>query len=409
MKTVRNLLLLGAIATFAGSNASAQTIYYDDFTSGSSGVSIEGVPPTVANDFAGGTSAAVWNVVTNNLSAEAYMYTDGTLGRIGNSVLLPFTPQPGYFYTLSASLTFTGEPGNWLAMGYAAHNPPDSATPRFNDTAVNGNPWSLFRPGTGNGGVQLWHSRNGAVGTKVLIPTTFPNTNTISLVLDTTGSHWVISEYANGVQVTTNYTYSSNPGIVAVGLGQNTTATSANYRWNYLSLAAAAIGFVQPPVSADVGLGAAFTNTVVAVGSGTLFYQWFSDNVPISGATDASLIINPVTLSSAGTNYYVVVTNTYGSVTSAPVSLTVFTNPVLLAQSPITHTNPITLFGGGNVGGTNYVGSTPTFSVSVLGGEPLAYQWLTNSVADGWSNQCEPYVHQLPIEQSEQFRLYRVQ
>jgi len=93
------------------------------------------------------------------------------------------------------------------------------------------------------------------------------------------------------------------------------------------------------------------------------------------------LIINPVSVNDAGTNYYVVVTNAYGMATSAASTLTIYTNPMITAELPIAYTNPITLFGGSNIGGTNYVGSTPTFSLSLVGAQPMIYQWLTNGVA----------------------------
>jgi len=72
--------------------------------------------------------------------------------------------------------------------------------------------------------------------------------------------------------------------------------------------------------------GAAFTNTVAALDNasgGPLFYQWYTNNVPISGATNTTLIFNPVSTGNASTDYYVVVTNNYGAVTSSAASLTV--------------------------------------------------------------------------------------
>ena len=98
------------------------------------------------------------------------------------------------------------------------------------------------------------------------------------------------------------------------------------------------------------------------------------------GATNLTLILNPVVPSDAG-SYYLVVTNNGGAVTSAVANLTVYTLPTLVGQFPIAYTNPITLFGGGNIGGTNYFGSSPTFSVTAVGAFPTAYQWLTNGVA----------------------------
>ena len=136
---------------------------------------------------------------------------------------------------------------------------------------------------------------------------------------------------------------------------------------------------IKQPVSGIAGLFGAFTNTVSVEGTAPFYYQWFTPIAFPSRGDQSSLVINPV-LASSGGGYYVVVTNLYGAVTSSVVSLTVVSNLVFKAQFPITYTNPITLYGGTNIGGTNYLGSTPTFPVCV-GATPISYQWMTNGVA----------------------------
>jgi alpha-galactosidase len=218
-----------------------EIVYSNSFNGGA--VDINGAAPTYASDLAGGSGSALWDVVTNNFTSGFYADKNGTLGPQQNTALLPFAPQPGYVYTLSGSITFTGNPGSWVAMGFGANMPASNQLPpgqgdRFNDPAIDGNPWSLFRPGTGNSGVQLYYSRAGLVGSQVLIPTTFPNTDTISMVLDTSSAHWVISESVNGTLVTANYAYSANPTITSIGYGQ-TTLTAGTYHWNILTLSIA--------------------------------------------------------------------------------------------------------------------------------------------------------------------------
>lgn len=126
------------------------------------------------------------------------------------------------------------------------------------------------------------------------------------------------------------------------------------------------------PVSAAANQSSAFTNTAAARGALPLAYQWYTNGVALAGQTNASLVLNPVESGSAGT-YYVVVTNTYGSVTSAPASLAVNSSPSLLAQYPVTYTSPFTVYAGAN----------PAFSVVASGAEPLIYFWTTNGVFDG--------------------------
>ncbi|HTV43586.1 MAG TPA: hypothetical protein VMF08_23685 [Candidatus Sulfotelmatobacter sp.] len=131
------------------------------------------------------------------------------------------------------------------------------------------------------------------------------------------------------------------------------------------------------------GEGGAYTNTVGVAGQSPFTFQWYTNGIAIAGATGSNLILNPVTVSDSLTNYYVVINNSYGSVTSSVVSLTVVSNIVFVAQFPVTYTNTMTLYGGDTVGGTNYFGSSPTFSVSALGATPISYQWKTNGVAVG--------------------------
>lgn len=61
MKTMRNLLLAGIIAAYCCSIGNAQTIYFNAFSGGAT--TIDGTAPTIANNFAGGTSSATWNDV----------------------------------------------------------------------------------------------------------------------------------------------------------------------------------------------------------------------------------------------------------------------------------------------------------------------------------------------------------
>ncbi|MGH7940004.1 MAG: LamG-like jellyroll fold domain-containing protein [Limisphaerales bacterium] len=138
----------------------------------------------------------------------------------------------------------------------------------------------------------------------------------------------------------------------------------------------------RQPVSGLAGVGGAYTNSVGASGQ-QLAYQWYENNAPLADQTNADLVLDPVEPDSASTNFFVVVTNDYGSVTSVVVALTVVTNLTFVTQYPMTYTTPMTLYGGQVINGTNYLGSTPTFSVAAVGAVPISYQWETNGVAMG--------------------------
>jgi hypothetical protein len=74
-----------------------------------------------------------------------------------------------------------------------------------------------------------------------------------------------------------------------------------------------------PPASLTVTEGDDARFTVSATGAAPLGYQWWKGGVPISGATNASLLLHSAVLSDAA-DYTVVVANFVGSVTSAPAA-----------------------------------------------------------------------------------------
>jgi hypothetical protein len=117
----------------------------------------------------------------------------------------------------------------------------------------------------------------------------------------------------------------------------------------------------QPPTG-NVYEGMTVSFTASALGAATLNYVW-TKNGTAFGPTGTSLTLANMTTGNSGT-YAVVVNNSYGSVTSSVVALTVQTSPPLIFQQP----KSITRFADG----------TATFTVVMGGSTPLSYQW-TNS------------------------------
>lgn len=119
--------------------------------------------------------------------------------------------------------------------------------------------------------------------------------------------------------------------------------------------------------------------TVAATGTTPLSYQWSRDGTPIPGAIQADLFITDVHTAHTGT-YRVTVSNTAGSVTSAPVTLS-----VVVAVAPLT-----LQFGAerGPNGAVVTVTAPQEVSVNVMGvsaawtatGDP---PWLTLTPASG--------------------------
>jgi autotransporter-associated beta strand protein len=115
---------------------------------------------------------------------------------------------------------------------------------------------------------------------------------------------------------------------------------------------------------------------VTANGTDPLAYQWyFNSSSSYSGATgetDGNGVSGSTTANLTITNlqdfYFVVVTNIYGSVTSAIVTPNFA--PIIIGQIPTTYTNLFTVYPGFN----------HTFSL-VVSGSSLFYQWYSNGVA----------------------------
>lgn len=119
---------------------------------------------------------------------------------------------------------------------------------------------------------------------------------------------------------------------------------------------------------------------VNALGAAT--YQWyFNSNSNYAGATqlaDGPKYTNTGTFNMTITNladpdsgyYYVVVANSYGSVTSILASLQVFNEPFITSQNPPGSSLQL------------YQNQNYTLSVSAVGETNFTYQWYTNGIAD---------------------------
>ena len=81
----------------------------------------------------------------------------------------------------------------------------------------------------------------------------------------------------------------------------------------------------QDPADVTVGAGASASFGVTAFGAPTLAYQWQRNGADIGGATGSTYILPSAAASDTGARFRCVVTNTYGSDTSAEATLTVVT------------------------------------------------------------------------------------
>jgi DNA-binding beta-propeller fold protein YncE len=84
-------------------------------------------------------------------------------------------------------------------------------------------------------------------------------------------------------------------------------------------------------LSQTIPAGFNVTFSVGVIGTAPFSYQWNSNNVAVSGATNATLTLTNVSLSASG-NYSVLVTNTFGSALSINAVLTVL--PAIVLTQP---------------------------------------------------------------------------
>jgi len=179
--------------------------------------------------------------------------------------------------------------------------------------------------------------------------------------------------------------------------------------------------FFQPVSLATNNLGVAQQFTVLAFGGLPLSYQWLeeangvyvplSDGGQISGSGTATLTISNLALANA-TNYYVVVSNNWGAVTSTVANLTLLAlNGTLIATpQPAPATVDLTAEGtldwaawgelSGTLpnyleqkaGGTNQISDATTFGNSAsgpnqFGNADVAYSWSDGTPDAGVTNE----------------------
>jgi hypothetical protein len=292
----------------------------------------------VASDYAGGTSSATWSDAlgihdTNSVGTQLYFGANGTVPGTPNSLLLPFTPQSGYIYTLTAVVTWTGNPGSWIGLGFAQN---DSANVpygygRFSDS-VNGGPngydWIILTESSAN--VQ-WFAGPHGTGQQLsqngfFMANGASETLSIQVELDTTGIRWRVSSYVNGIQVATNYTYATNPTIGAVGITETSLGSPGAVQWNNIMLTAVAVPITNNTywvASAAVGTGDVSSSANAASYLDSSFWSGIQSRLQVTNIninlTDGNYNAGTLNLKDMGDPLHQLIlqaVNTYGPVFS---------------------------------------------------------------------------------------------
>jgi hypothetical protein len=120
------------------------------------------------------------------------------------------------------------------------------------------------------------------------------------------------------------------------------------------------------PVSQTVTAGNTASFSVTATGAAPLSYQWQKGGTAISGATSSSYTTPPTTTADNGSQFTVVVSNSAGSVTSSPATLTV--NPastVSITTASLPNGTPQTAYSAT----LQATGGTTPYTWSVVSGQ----------------------------------------
>jgi len=153
------------------------------------------------------------------------------------------------------------------------------------------------------------------------------------------------------------------------------SVVSSNATLNLLIPATITQAPTNRTVSVTINLGAStfdsivfnpvhVTNSVVAIGTGTLRYQWRRAGMDLPGETNSILVISNVTPANEG-QYTAVVTDNIGPAISPAVSLTVLVLPVIFQQP---------------VAAQVVAGADATLSVAIFGyPPPFTYEWRRSS------------------------------
>ena len=169
---------------------------------------------------------------------------------------------------------------------------------------------------------------------------------------------------ATAAVYTTPATVSTDSGAVfaVIVTSNGISVSSVNATLTVTAPSSGAPQITTQPANQTVNAGSVATFTVAASGTAPLTLQWNRNSVPISGATGSSYTTPATVSADNGAVFTVIVTNSVGSTTSLPATLTVNSPPQITTQ-PASQTVS--------------AGQTATFSVAASGGT-LTYVWKKN-------------------------------
>ena len=215
----------------------------------------------------------------------------------------------------------------------------------------------------------------------------------INLTITATGTSPLSYQWSkNGTSISganSNTLRLSNVTLASAGNYQVRVSNSAGFVDSTIAI----LSVQQPPKissqpnNQSVLQGASVTLSVTATGNPAVTYQWYKNLTLIAGAANSSLTIPSVAIGDAGT-YYVVVSNSLGTVTSNNAILTVkttSTTTITSSLNPSTSGNSVifTATTSGNVpaGTITFKDGAATLGTGILSGGVATY--TTSALASG--------------------------
>jgi len=374
------------------------------------------VPWVIANS--GGPNPG-YTGAPNELTCSTVGCHTPTVSRAGSVSLsgLPATYAPGTTYGLTLTVNDTGSRFGFQltaiqSSGSQAGSFQTNAVTRLVTTNILGNPrqyieqrdfaatsakawafnWTAPSPAAGtvtfymsglrannDGNITSDTLFNASVARTPSLPPSITTQPTNQTVLRGSNATFVVAATGTG---TLSYQWRTNTINILSATNTSYTVTNAqpSNATNFTAVVANAFGSVTSavatltvnlppsittqPTNQTVLRGSDATFVVGATGTGTLRYQWRTHAVNIVGATNAGYTVTNAQPSNP-TNFTAVVTNAFGSVTSAVTTLTVNFSPSISAQP-----QSQTVASGGNASLVVVAAGTPS----------PTYQWRSNGI-----------------------------
>jgi hypothetical protein len=337
-------------------------------TAGGGTVSVNGLVTLPGTLFPIGSVVSIAAVASNGWSFLRWQGDAGGTNNPVNVTMNQTNTVQGVFGTVVSS----NVAGSGIIV-FSQPNPVPYSTPLL-ATAVGG-PGYYFR---------LWSGAASGTSNPTVVVITNATPTVGALFSPVPEGKCTLNLVANGMGIV-----SVNPEKPYYDLGETVvlTATATNAAATFVGWSQDAIGTANPlslllntnkVVRADFGAAPTVTvspetqfvlsgsNGVLhanAVGLPPLTYQWLHGSGPIDGATNGTYVITNAQAADTG-SYSVVVTNLYGSATSAVATVTVVFPPEI-TQQPLSRTVA--------------AGTVVNLGVTASGTAPLSYQWFKGS------------------------------